>query len=124
MLRTLTGDWFQRPPAISTKGIGSARYGAGNSKFSYRVYGTGAGRAPEYHLNNLNYDDWQIGRADYRSDWNVDSQDSLTLQGDNLTKEKSDSARAIATYHRQNNEIILRPRMSPAGTCWDVGGAI
>ena len=79
------------------QGIGSARYGAGNSKFSYRVYGTGAGRAPEYHLNNLNYDDWQIGRAGFRSDWNVDSQDSLTLQGD-IYKGEIGQRAAIATY--------------------------
>jgi iron complex outermembrane receptor protein len=64
------------------QGMGSARYGAGNSKFSYRVYGTGFGRAPEYHADNLNYDDWQLGQAGFRSDWNVTSQDSLTLQGD------------------------------------------
>ena len=64
------------------QGIGSARYGAGNSRFSYRVYCTGAGRAPEYHLDNLNYDDWQIGRAGFRTDWNVNRQDSLTLEGE------------------------------------------
>jgi iron complex outermembrane receptor protein len=79
------------------QGMGSARYGAGNSKFSYRVYGTGFGRAPEAHPDNLNYDDWQLGQAGFRTDWNASSRDSLTLQGD-LYKGEVGQRVTIATY--------------------------
>lgn len=79
------------------QGIGSARFGAGTSRFSYRIYGTGFGRAPEYHPDNLNYDDWQLGQAGFRSDWNITNQDSLTMQGDVYKGEVGQQV-SIATY--------------------------
>ena len=41
-------------------GFGEARYGSGNGKdFTYRLYGKGFGRGPEFHPNGINYDDWR-----------------------------------------------------------------
>ena len=79
------------------RGMGSARFGAGGPRFSYRVYGTGFGRAPQYHLDHLDYDDWQMGQAGFRSDWDVNHQDSLTLQGD-IYKGQVGQSTSIATY--------------------------
>ena len=82
------------------------------------------GRAPEYHLDNLNYDDWQIGRAGFRSDWNVSSQDSLTLQGD-IYKGEIGQRAAIATYRPpEQRDYPAAQDVSGERTCWDVGGAI
>ena len=63
--------------------FGEARYGSGNGKdFSYRLYGKGFDRGPEFHPNGINYDDWQAGQAGFRMDWSEHNRDHITLQGD------------------------------------------
>ncbi len=67
----------------SDHAAGSARYGGGNDRgFNYRIYGMGFGRSPEFHSNGANFDDWQMGQAGFRTDWDRSSQDSFTFQGD------------------------------------------
>jgi iron complex outermembrane receptor protein len=61
---------------------GAARYGGHGKNFDYRVYGMGFGRAPEFHQDGDNYDDWQMGQAGFRADSNLTDRDALTIQGD------------------------------------------
>jgi iron complex outermembrane receptor protein len=52
------------------QGFGEARYGGTRGPdFSYRIYGKGFARAPEFHADGDNYDSWQAGQAGFRMDW-------------------------------------------------------
>jgi len=64
------------------QGFLNFRYGGGNgSDFSYRVYGMGFTRSPEYHQDGRNFDDWREGQVGFRMDW-AEDRDTFTLQGD------------------------------------------
>jgi iron complex outermembrane receptor protein len=60
----------------------SWRYGAGDDKLSYRIYGKGFSRAPEHHPDGRNFDDWQRGQAGFRLDSKLSASDRLTVSGD------------------------------------------
>lgn len=65
------------------QGTGSFRFGGGNgSTFDYRVYGMAFGRGPEFHSDQNQFDDWQLGQAGFRTDWKRKDRDTFTLQGD------------------------------------------
>src|SRR5262249_26474904 len=59
-----------------------ARYGAGDDHLAYRVWGKGFTRAPEYHPDGRNFDDWRRGQAGFRMDWAPTNRDSVTVSGD------------------------------------------
>ncbi len=68
------------------QGTGGARYGGTNGKgLDYRVYAKGFLRGPESHPDGSNFDYWKTGQAGFRTDWDVTTRDSLTLQGDMYT---------------------------------------
>jgi iron complex outermembrane recepter protein len=88
------------------QGFGEARYGGGNgSNFTYRVYGKGFARSPEYHSDGINYDAWQAGQAGFRMDWAEGTRDSYTLQGDGYSQGAGESVSA-ATYNPPANFIL------------------
>lgn len=64
------------------QGSGAFRYGGGNDRFDFRVYGLAFGRAAEYHLDNNQFDQWQMGQGGFRTDTQLNSRDTLTIQGD------------------------------------------
>ena len=64
------------------QGFFNARYGAGDDRLSYRLYGMGFTRGPQHHQDNRRFDDWRMGQFGFRMDWNINARDSLTLQGD------------------------------------------
>ena len=65
------------------QGFGHFRYGAGNDKgFDYRIYGKAFVRGPQYHPDGHSFDDWRMGQAGFRTDWDLHQRDTLTLQGD------------------------------------------
>jgi iron complex outermembrane receptor protein len=75
------------------QGIGEFRYGGGNGNgFDYRVYGLAFGRAAEFHpefvapnqtpVDHDPFDQWQMGQGGFRTDWSLNTRDSLTVQGD------------------------------------------
>lgn len=65
------------------QGMGSFRYGGGNGKdFDFRIYGMAFGRAAEFHPDHAPFDDWEMGQGGFRTDWQLNTRDSLTLQGD------------------------------------------
>jgi iron complex outermembrane receptor protein len=58
-------------------------YGGGNGgDFNYRVYGMGFTRSPEDDPVHSNFDAWRDAQVGFRMDWNPDSRDAFTLQGD------------------------------------------
>ncbi len=81
------------------QGFGEARYGGGNGKnFTYRLYGKGFARSPEFHSDGINYDDWQGGQGGFRMDWSQHDRDSYTLQGDLYDQSAGESVQA-STYN-------------------------
>lgn len=65
------------------RGFSSFRYGGrwgeGNA---YRIYGKFFNRDPSFHAVGNNFDDWRMGQAGFRSDWELNPRDRFTLQGD------------------------------------------
>ncbi len=65
------------------EGMGGFRYGGGNGKgFDFRVYGMAFNRAGEFHPDHAPFDNWQTGQGGFRTDWQLNTRDMLTLQGD------------------------------------------
>jgi iron complex outermembrane recepter protein len=62
---------------------GTAQYGgsAGND-FSYRVYGMGFLRGPEFHADGDPFDEWRMGQVGFRTDWRASDTNTFTLQSD------------------------------------------
>ncbi|HEU4652756.1 MAG TPA: TonB-dependent receptor [Steroidobacteraceae bacterium] len=65
------------------RAMGAARYGGrlGDSGF-FRVFGQYTERDATYHPDNDRSDDWRMGHAGFRADWDTSDTDSFTLQGD------------------------------------------
>jgi iron complex outermembrane recepter protein len=64
------------------QGFVNFRYGGSNGGLSYRVYGMGFTRGPEYHPQGPNFDDWREAQGGFRIDWQSNQRDTFTLQGD------------------------------------------
>lgn len=76
MQATAGGGNFERA-------FGSYRYGGGNgSDFSYRFYGKGFDRGPEYHQDGDNFDAWREGQGGFRMEWDEADGNDFNLQGD------------------------------------------
>src|SRR6266849_189998 len=80
------------------QGVAGFRYGGGNGRnVNYRVYGKGFTRGPEFHWDRRQYDDWRMGQTGFRTDWDLNSRDTVTVQGDLYSGVAGDSV-GIATY--------------------------
>jgi iron complex outermembrane receptor protein len=59
------------------------RQGGGtNDGFNYRIYGKGEDTGPEYHPDHQQFDAWRRAQGGFRTDWDINPNDSLTIQGD------------------------------------------
>jgi iron complex outermembrane receptor protein len=59
------------------------RQGGGNDNgFNYRIYGKGVDTSPEYHSDHQQFDDWRRVQGGFRTDWDINAANSLTIQGD------------------------------------------
>jgi iron complex outermembrane receptor protein len=91
------------------QGIGEVREGGGNGKgFDYRVYGKGFIRGPEFHPDGSNFDHWKTGQLGFRTDWNLNERDSLTLQGD-MYQGLDGERVAISLYTPPSREVFNGP---------------
>src|SRR5260370_303811 len=67
----------------SDQGFVNFRYGAGRGKsFNFRMSGKAFTRGPEFHPDQKQFDDWRMGQTGFRTDWDLQSRETLTLQGD------------------------------------------
>jgi iron complex outermembrane receptor protein len=68
------------------QGFGGVRYGGniGENLF-YRVYGKAFNRDAAFHSNVPDFDDWRMGQAGFRLDWDGHHGDAVTAQGDVYT---------------------------------------
>jgi iron complex outermembrane receptor protein len=80
------------------QGTGTVRYGSGNGRgFNYRVYGLGFIRGADFHSNGPIFDEWRMGQAGFRTDWDRNTRDTFTLQGD-IYREGAGDATTYALY--------------------------
>ncbi|MGH9727869.1 MAG: TonB-dependent receptor plug domain-containing protein [Candidatus Acidiferrales bacterium] len=88
------------------QGTGTVRYGAGNDRgFNYRVYGTGFSRSPEFHSDGNNFDDWRMGQAGFRADWNKNTRDSFTIQG-NIYDDAAGESTTFALFSPPSQVVV------------------
>jgi iron complex outermembrane receptor protein len=80
------------------QGVGDLRYGhTSRGGFSYRLYGMGLLRGPEFHADGDNFDHWRMGQVGFRTDWTHSLKDDFTVQGDLYIGESGESVQ-IATF--------------------------
>jgi iron complex outermembrane recepter protein len=96
------------------QGTGSFRYGGENGRFNYRVYGMGFGRAAEHHSDQSLFDEWQTGQGGFRTDTQLNSRDSLTLQGD-MYKGYDGERVAISSYTPPSVQMFNEPHNVAGG---------
>ena len=96
------------------QGFANVRYGGGDgNRFNYRFYGMGFTRAPEYHSDGRNYDDWRQTQGGFRMDWKRRASDTYTLQGDLYTEEVGESVNA--TYYTPPYSRIINANAALTG---------
>jgi len=65
------------------KTIDTVRMGGGNGRgLNYRVFARGFDRGAQFHTDGNNFDGFHQERGGFRSDWNRNTTDTYTLQGD------------------------------------------
>jgi iron complex outermembrane receptor protein len=65
------------------QGMTDVRIGGGNNAgFNYRFYAKGTDQAPEFHFDNRQFDDWRRVQGGFRTDWDINTRNTLTVQGD------------------------------------------
>jgi iron complex outermembrane receptor protein len=89
------------------QGFAEARYGAtGGKNLTYRVYGEGFARTPEYHPDDgPRYDSWQGGQAGFRMDWSAGNRDGYTLSGDGYYQSFGESV-GTSSYNPPANYVF------------------
>jgi iron complex outermembrane receptor protein len=113
------------------QGFVNFRYGAGRGKsFNYRMYGKAFTRGPEFHPDHKQFDDWRMGQAGFRSDWDLNDRDKFTLQGDLYNGDAGQSV-GITSYSppfmtnlQQNAELAGGNLLGRWKRVWDAGSDI
>jgi len=96
------------------QGVGQVRMGGTNGKgLDYRVYGKGFIRGPEFHPDGSNFDHWKTGQVGFRTDWNLNTRDAFTFEGDMYAGLDGERV-AISFYTPPSRQVFNGPH--------DVGG--
>lgn len=96
------------------QGLIGFRYGAGSNKgFDYRFYGKAFTRGPEFHPDNQQFDDWRMGQAGFRTDWALNSRDTVTFQGDLYQGDAGESV--VITAYSPPSVAIVQQNAELAG---------
>lgn len=77
------GAWVETAVGTEDRIIAAARYGGTASNgAAYRVFGKYLDRDDTFNAAATSTDDWRMGHIGARSDWDISSKDSVTVQGD------------------------------------------
>ncbi len=87
------------------QGFFNSRYGGARGDLTYRLYGKGFTRGPEYHPDHDNFDDWRGVQGGFRMDWTRGNRDAFTLQGD-IYKQADGERVGLATYTPPANLVL------------------
>ena len=94
---------------------GGARYGGANGKgLDYRLYSKGFLRGPEFHPDGSNFDYWKTGQVGFRTDWDLTSRDTFTMQGD-MYQGLDGERVAVSTYSPPAAMIVDTPHNVSGG---------
>jgi len=96
------------------QGIGSFRYGGQDGNVDFRVYGQGFGRAAEFHPDHSPFDEWQMGQAGFRTDTQMNSRDTLTVEGD-MYKGYDGERVEVSLYDPPSVETLNQPHNVAGG---------
>lgn len=98
------------------------RYGGGSrNNLHYRFYGKGFSRGPEFHPDGRQFDDWRMGQAGFRADWESNRRDTLTFQGDIYDGDAGERV-TIARYSPPSAMNVEGNAELAGATCRLVGG--
>ncbi len=82
----------------------SFRYGGQlGGEFHYRLYGKYFDRDAGFNQNGKEFDDWSVGRLGFRSDWDLNPRDTLTVQGDLYDGEVGELLPSISATERRTD---------------------
>jgi len=81
--RYTQGGWAEAGAGTGERALAAAQYGgrAGDDLY-YRVFAKYQDHAAEDHPPGSSADGWHLGHVGFRTDWQADSADALTFQGD------------------------------------------
>lgn len=101
------GVLFDGATSTFQRGFGTVRYGGQNSAgtLSYRVYAKGYDRGSQFHTDHENYDAWRSQQGGFRVDWNLNTRDTLTVQGD-IYRERAGETVTAVNYAPPYSQII------------------
>jgi len=104
------------------QGFAEGHYGASASfaqNFTYRVYGMGFARTPEFHPEyGPRYDAWQGGQVGFRSDWSGGSRDSYTLSGDGYYQSFGENVATSSYNPPANYNLVGLAPLSGGNILW------
>jgi iron complex outermembrane recepter protein len=88
--------------------IAGFRYGRSDAdRFSYRVYGKGFNRGPEYHTDGQDFDGWHMAQFGARSDW-AGARDAVTIQGDGYAASEGQSV-GVGVFAPPSQHLFYEP---------------
>jgi iron complex outermembrane recepter protein len=91
------------------RSLGGARYGGKiGSKGHYRVFGKYADHDSSFHPNGNDFDAWHSGHSGFRTDTELSSMDTLTVQGDMHRGRIGQSTPADATSNLFEANVLTR----------------
>lgn len=107
------GAWMEAGTGTEERALAAAQYGgeAGNGVY-YRVYGKYQDHAAEDHPPGSSADGWRLGHLGFRTDWQADSADALTVQGDVYDGRIGEVSPAVTIIGRPGPQGPLRVGVS------------
>ncbi|MCG3112674.1 MAG: TonB-dependent receptor [Candidatus Manganitrophus sp. SB1] len=90
------------------RGFGGVRYGGrSGEELHYRVYAKYFDRDAGFHQDGVDFDDWRMGQAGFRTDLDITDRDAFTLQGDFYTGEAGQRT-TFGIYTPPFSQTVLR----------------
>ena len=80
--RETQGAFVSAGGGTMERGLGMIRYGGGHERVTYRAYAKGFDRGPGFHPTTSEFDDWHMGQAGFRTDWERTQDQTVQVQGD------------------------------------------
>jgi len=88
------------------QGFFNVRSGGGNGQnLTYRAYGKGFTRGPEFHFDGQNFDDWRALQTGFRLDWARENKTEFTLEGD-LYDERAGESVVGTSYTAPFSQVL------------------
>jgi iron complex outermembrane recepter protein len=105
--RETQGGYLEAGAGTEERAFGTVRYGGRLAEGAwYRGYASGFDRDALFNPSGREYDAWRMGRSGFRTDWDVGTRDSVTVQGDVFAGSLGD--RVPVTVYRPPFRRVLR----------------